>query len=84
MQAILCDVCERRIDADAFEIHMINGFAVKTEAGTRLSQRRGSRQVYLCGSCGRWLDQAIDHLRSSYRAMRDAEHLLHPGLRLGE
>lgn len=82
MQAILCDACERRIDGDAYEMHMINGFAVKTETGTRLSQRRGSRQVYLCGPCGRWLEQAVDHLRGSYRAIREAEHLLHPSLRV--
>ncbi len=82
MHAVLCDVCERQVQGEAFEMHVINGVAVKTESGTRLSQRRGSKQVYLCGSCGAWLEQALEHLRGSYRAMRDAEHLLHPGLRL--
>ncbi len=84
MQAVLCDVCERRVLGDAYELHVLSGIAVKTETGTRISQRRGSKQVYLCGPCGHWLQQALDHLREGHRAMREAEHLLHPSLRGGD
>jgi ribosomal protein L37AE/L43A len=80
MQAVLCDVCERRIQGDAYELHVITGTAVKTETGTRLSQRRSSQQIYLCGSCGGWLHGALEHLKGGYRAIRDSEHLLHPSL----
>ena len=80
MQAVLCDVCERRVLGEAYELHLINGFAVRTETGTRISQRRGSRQVYLCGPCGHWLQLALEHLRGGHRALREAEALLHPSL----
>lgn len=84
MQAVLCDICERRVQGDAYEMHVINGVAVKTETGTRLSQRRGSKLVYLCGPCGTWLEMALEHLRTSFQSMREVEHLLHPGLRTGD
>lgn len=84
MQAVLCDVCERQLQGAAFELHVISGVAVRTETGTRISHRRGAKQVYLCASCGHWLELALDHLRGNYRAVRDAEHLLHPSLRLAD
>ncbi len=80
MQAVLCDVCERRVLGDAYELHVINGFAVRTETGTRIAQRRGSHQMYLCGPCGVWLQRALAHLREGHRALREAEGLLHPSL----
>lgn len=80
MQAVLCDVCERRILGDAFELHVINGFAVRSETGTRIAQRRGSSQVYLCGPCGHWLQRALAHLREGHRALRESDAMLHPSL----
>lgn len=78
MQAVLCDVCERKMVGAIFELHLICGVATKTETGTRLSQRRGSQQIYLCSGCGRWLQQALDHLRDGFEAIRVAEALIHP------
>ena len=77
MQAVLCDVCERKVVGAAFELHLICGVATKSETGTRLSQRRGSQQIYLCDGCGRWLQRAIDHLRDGFDSIRAAEALFH-------
>jgi hypothetical protein len=82
MQAVLCDVCERKVLGPAYEMHLLRGEAAKTETGTKLSLRRGSHQMYLCGGCGDWLKRALDHLTEGFRAIRDSEDLLHPGLRL--
>jgi hypothetical protein len=84
MQAVLCDVCERKVVGLAFELHLIRGEAAKTESGTKLSQRRGSQQIYLCGGCGEWVKRALDHLTEGFRAAREVEELLHPGLRPGD
>lgn len=72
MQAVLCDACNRRILGDALEVHLINGFAVKTESGARISQRRGSMQIYLCTECGRWLQLAYRYLCQGHAATRAA------------
>lgn len=82
MQAVLCDVCERKVRGAAFELHFIQGEAVKAESGTRLAQRAGSQQLLLCGGCGQWLKFALEHLREGFRAMRDVEDLMHPTLRM--
>lgn len=81
MQAVLCDVCERKVRGPAFELHFIRGEAVKSDNGTRLTHRGSSQQIYLCSGCGQWLKFALEHLRDGFRAMRDAEELIHPGLR---
>jgi hypothetical protein len=77
MQAVLCDVCERKVKGSAFELHFIQGEAVKADAGTRLSHRGGSQQILLCGGCGQWVKFALEHLREGFRAMREADALLH-------
>ncbi len=82
MQAVLCDVCERKVKGAAFELHLIRGEAVKSDGGTRLTHRGSAQQIYLCGGCGQWLKFALEHLREGFRAMHDAEEFMHPGLRL--
>lgn len=67
MQALLCDICENRIQGIAHELHHLRGEAVNTEQGTpRIVQREGARMVYLCTPCGDWVQGAIDHLRESH------------------
>ncbi|MSP22549.1 MAG: hypothetical protein EXR66_05975 [Dehalococcoidia bacterium] len=84
MQAVLCDVCDRKILGTAYEMHLIRGQGAKPENGTKLAHRRGSNQIYLCGGCGDWLKQALDHLTEWFRALRESEAMLHPSLRLSE
>ncbi len=68
MQAVLCDICEQPIRGEALELHLIRGEAVSGDEGRpRVAQRGGASMQFLCGGCGSWLRDAIEHLRVGLR-----------------
>lgn len=68
MQSLLCDICDRPIRGEAFELQYIRGEAVQAEDGRpRIVQRSGSSLHHLCHACGTWVYQAMSHLRQNLR-----------------
>lgn len=65
MNVIICDICKKSLDGDAYELHFIRGRVVPASQGTAKMIRRGDGQmIFLCHACGDWIDRAIVHLRS--------------------
>jgi hypothetical protein len=79
MHAVLCDLCGKPMRGRAYEVHVIRGEAVNGDQGTlRIAQRGTSRMHFFCGSCGGWLQGAMDHLRNAYQDVEAVAGLLDP------
>ena len=67
MQALLCDVCRAPIIGEATEHQIVSGTAVPSDEGRARIALRGQVQwLYLCESCGNWVDEAIRTLRQAH------------------
>lgn len=65
---MLCDICDQPIHGKAFEVHFIHREAVHHENGSaRIVHRDGTTMTFLCDRCGRWVREAMEHLRGGYR-----------------
>jgi len=66
MQVVLCDACLTPLTGAVVELHLQRGDAVATEHGRALvPSGKTARLLFLCGSCGGWMESAFEHLRSS-------------------
>ncbi|MGE3960118.1 MAG: hypothetical protein AB7F65_00380 [Dehalococcoidia bacterium] len=69
MAAIFCDLCEREIEEVATEMRLAPaaaGAGVNGKPFLVVYSERAEVQV-ACTSCARWIEQAIQELRRSFR-----------------
>lgn len=65
MQAVLCDICGQPIREEAVEMIHVRGRVMSMEDGRQRIVERdsGGSLRYACLPCGKWIEQAIAHLR---------------------
>lgn len=66
MQAMLCDTCGMPIRGEVTEHQIISGAVMPVDEGRPRVVMRGQAQwLFLCGSCSRWVEQAIRTLQQT-------------------